>query len=130
MTRIKVCVILPGRAFLDGAVLWKSTQDTVQIQRGDTPLHPVISLAGRSRGLTALQIRSRHRFQHALAHAGVCYHNAVSSAHHRKGQLLSLLLSFSLASQVPSYQGGILKQLAVQIGNKSLPFSLLEPSAS
>lgn len=50
-------------------------------------------------------------------------------AHHRKGQLLSPCSSALLSHhESPVTQGGILKQLAVKIRNKSLPFSLLEPS--
>lgn len=53
----------------------------------------------------------------------------VPSAHHRKGQLLSLCSSALVSyHESPVTQGGILKLLAVKIGNKSLPFSLLEPS--
>lgn len=92
MTCIKVCVFLPGRAFIDGAVLCKSNQNTIQIQRGNTLLHHVISLAGRSRGLTALQIRSRNRFQHVLSHTGVCYYKS-------SPQLITERGSCSLVSQ-------------------------------
>lgn len=128
MTSIKVCVFLPGRAFIDGAVLCKSNQDIVQIQRGNTLLHHVISLAGCSRGLTALQIRSRNRFQHVLSHTGVCYYKLSPQLMTERGSCSLCFSILVLHHKSPITQGGILKQLAVKIGNKSLPFSLLEPS--
>lgn len=128
MTCIKVCVFLPGRAFIDGAVLCKSNQDTVHIQRGNTLLHHVISLAGCSRGLTALQIRSHNRFQHVLSHTGVCYYKSPPQLIIERGSCSLCFSILGLHHKSTITQGGILKQLAVKIGNKSLPFSLLEPS--
>lgn len=128
MTCIKVCVFLPGRAFIDGAVLCKSNQDIVQIQRGNTLLHHVISLAGRSHRLTALQIRSRNRFQHVLSRTGVCYYKLSPQLVTERGSCSLCFSILVLHHKSPITQGGILKQLAVKIGNESLPFSLLEPS--
>lgn len=128
MTCIKVCVFLPGRAFIDGAMLCKSNQDTVHIQRGNTLLHHVISLAGCSCGLTALWIRSRNCFQHVLSHTGVCYYKSPPQLITERGSCSLCFSILGLHHKSPVTQGGILKQLAVKIGNKSLPFSLLEPS--
>lgn len=128
MTCIKVCVFLSGRAFIDGAVLCKSNQDIVQIQRGNTLLHHVISLAGRSHRLTALQIRSRNRSQHVLSRTGVCYYKSSPQLVTERGSCSLCFSILVLHHKSPITQRGVLKQLAVNIGNESLPFSLLEPS--
>lgn len=103
MTCIKVGVLLPGRAFIDGAVLFTSNQTTVQIQRGNTSLHHVISLAGHSRGLTALQIRSQNRFQYGLSHTGVCYYRPSPQLITERGRcsLCSSILVLHHKSPVP-----------------------------
>lgn len=120
VTCTKVRVLLPGRAFIHGAVLWKPNQDTGQVQRGHPWLQPVPTRRPCSRGKPgALPAR---------CHTPVPVTANCPSAH-RKGQLLSLRSSALVSHhESPVTQGGILKQLAVKIGNKSLPFSLLEPS--
>lgn len=81
-----------------------------------------------SHGLAVLPAGSQERSQHAATPWCLSL-PIVPSARHRKGQLLSLHSSvLVLHHKSPITQGGILKQLAVKIGNKSLPFSLLEPS--
>lgn len=123
MTCTKVCVLLPGCAFIHGAVLWKSNQDTGQVQRGHPWLHPVPTDWPRPQW-------------EARSAPSMCCHTLVSVTANcplsssQKGAAALSLCSSALVSyhESPVTQGGILKLLAVKIGNKSLPFSLLEPS--
>lgn len=97
MTCTKVCVLLPGRAFIHGAVLWKSNQDTGQVQRGHPWLHPVPTDWPRPQW-------------EARSAPSMCCHTLVSvtancplSSSQKGAAALSLFLSFSFVSRVPSY---------------------------
>lgn len=101
---------------------------TAQVQRGAALLHHAASPAGRSCGLNCTQIRSWNRSQRCHTPVFAITNHLLSSS--QKGAVaLSVPQSkFCITSpQLP--KGGILRQLAVEIGNESLPFSLLEPSS-
>lgn len=113
VTCTKVCELLPGRASPRSCALEVTPGHWTGTER--SPL-----ASPRSQALATLPA--------VLPLPGVC-HCHCPSAQHGKGQLLSLPSSASVSHhESPVTQGGILKQLAVKIRNKSLPFSLLEPS--
>lgn len=97
MTCTKVCVPLPGRAFIHGAVLWKSHQDTGQVQRGHPWLHPVPTDWPRSRGEARSAPSTRG---HTLVSVTA---NCPLSSSQKGAAALSPFLSFSFASRVPNY---------------------------
>lgn len=117
VTCTKVCELLPGRVYP-----WSCALEVRPGHWTATERSPLAS--PRSQALATLPVGSQE-----LPHPGVC-HCQLSLSSSQKGAAALSLHSSALVShhESPVTQGGILKQLAVKIRNKSLPFSLLEPS--
>lgn len=125
VTCTKVCELLPGRV-LSTELCFGSQTRTLDRYREVTLGFTPFPRTGHTPGGTPGELP-------ACAATPWCLSLPVVPQLSTERGSCSLSLSLRPSALVshhesPITQGGILKQLAVKIGNKSLPFSLLEPS--